>query len=148
MTNVSIQPQDKTLEITHVTKRFGAGSTAVTAVRDVSLSVAPGEIVLIMGPSGSGKTTLLLMLGALLKPTEGSIQLNGTLLSALAENRLPDIRLRQFGFVFQDFNLLSALTVLENVAIVAELTGMKSGAARKKAAMILTDLGLSERLNF
>ena len=88
------------------------------------------------------------MLGALLKPTEGSIQLNGTVLSALAENRLPDIRLRQFGFIFQDFNLLSALTVLENVAIVAELTGMKSGAARKKAATILTDLGLSERLNF
>jgi putative ABC transport system ATP-binding protein len=139
---------DATFQVTHVTKRYGSGSTEVTAVRDVSLAVAAGEIVLIMGPSGSGKTTLLLMLGALLKPTEGSIQLNGTLLSALAENRLPDIRLRQFGFVFQDFNLLSALTVLENVAIVAELTGMKSGAARKKAAMILTDLGLSERLNF
>jgi putative ABC transport system ATP-binding protein len=137
-----------TFQVTHVTKRYGTGSTEVTAVRDVSLSVAPGEIVLIMGPSGSGKTTLLLMLGALLKPTEGTIQLNGTLLSALAENRLPDIRLRQFGFVFQDFNLLSALTVLENVAIVAELTGMKSSAARQKAAAILTDLGLGERLNF
>src|SRR5512141_3252705 len=137
-----------TFQVTHVTKRFGAGSTAVTAVRDVSLSVAPGEIVLIMGPSGSGKTTLLLMLGALLKPTEGSIQLNGTLLSALAENRLPDIRLREFGFVFQDFNLLSALTTLESVAIVAELAGMKSKDARKKAAAILNDLGLDKRLNF
>jgi putative ABC transport system ATP-binding protein len=137
-----------TFQVSHVTKRYGVGSTEVTAVRDVSLSVAPGEIVLIMGPSGSGKTTLLLMLGALLKPTEGSIQLNGTVLSALAENRLPDIRLREFGFVFQDFNLLSALTVLENVAIVAELTGMKSSAARKKAAAILNDLGLGERLNF
>lgn len=137
-----------TFQVTHVTKRYGSGATEVIAVRDVSLSVAPGEIVLIMGPSGSGKTTLLLMLGALLKPTEGSIQLNGTLLSALAENRLPDIRLREFGFIFQDFNLLSALTVLENVAIVAELTGLKSSAARKKAAAILTDLGLGERLNF
>jgi len=137
-----------TFQVSHVTKRYGSGSTEVTAVRDVSLSVAPGEIVLIMGPSGSGKTTLLLMLGALLKPTEGTIQLNGTLLSALAENRLPDIRLREFGFVFQDFNLLSALTVLENVAIVAELTGLKSSVARKKAAAILTDLGLGERLNF
>src|SRR5512145_1207945 len=140
--------QGETLQITHVTKRYGAGATEVTAVRDVSLSVAPGEVVLIMGPSGSGKTTLLLMLGALLKPTEGSIQLNGTLLSALAENHLPDIRLREFGFIFQDFNLLSALTVLENVAIVAELTGLKSGAARKKATAILNDLGLSGRLNF
>ena len=137
-----------TFQVSHVTKRYGAGSTEVTAVRDISLTVAPGEIVLIMGPSGSGKTTLLLMLGALLKPTEGTIQLNGTVLSALAENRLPDIRLRQFGFVFQDFNLLSALTVLENVAIVAELTGMKWSTARQKAAAILTDLGLGERLNF
>ena len=137
-----------TLNVTHVTKRYGAGVTQVAAVRDVSLSVAPGEIVLIMGPSGSGKTTLLSMLGALLKPTEGTIQLNGTVISALAENRLPDIRLRQFGFVFQDFNLLSALTALENVAIVAELTGLRNGVARKKATAILTDLGLSGRLNF
>ena len=137
-----------TLQVTHVTKRYGSGAAEVTAVRDVSLAVAPGEIVLIMGPSGSGKTTLLSMLGALLKPTEGEIHLNGDVISALAENRLPDIRLRQFGFIFQDFNLLAALTTLENVAIVAELTGMKNGAARKKAAALLTELGLGERLNF
>jgi len=137
-----------TLQITHVTKRYGSGATEVAAVRDVSLSVAPGEIVLIMGPSGSGKTTLLSMLGALLKPTEGEIHLNGTVVSALAESRLSDIRLRQFGFVFQDFNLLSALTALENVAIVAELTGTKSGAAQKRAVSLLTQLGLDERLNF
>ena len=99
---------DQTLQIAHVTKRYGAGETEVTAVRDVSLSVSPGEIVLIMGPSGSGKTTLLSMLGALLKPTEGTIQLNGNVISTLPENRLPDIRLKQFGFIFQDFNLLSA----------------------------------------
>ncbi|MEW5985256.1 MAG: ATP-binding cassette domain-containing protein [Chloroflexota bacterium] len=137
-----------TLQVTHVTKRYGAGATEVTAVRDVSLAIAPGEIVLIMGPSGSGKTTLLSMLGALLKPTEGAIHLNGETISALAENRLPDIRLRQFGFIFQDFNLLSALTMLENVAIVAELAGAKNGAARTKAAALLTDLGLGQRLNF
>ena len=137
-----------TLQISHVTKRYGAGSTEVTAVHDVSLSVSPGEIVLIMGPSGSGKTTLLSMLGALLKPTEGTIQLNGTTISALEENRLPDIRLKQFGFIFQDFNLLSALTALENVAIVAELAGAKSGEAKRKAASLLTELGLGERLNF
>jgi len=147
MTNVS-QVQGETLQIAHVTKRYGSGATEVTAVRDVSLIVSPGEVVLIMGPSGSGKTTLLSMLGALLKPTEGAIQLNGTTISALAENRLPDIRLKQFGFIFQDFNLLSALTALENVAIVAELSGTKSGEARRKAASLLTELGLSERLNF
>ena len=137
-----------TLQVTDVSKRYGSGTTEVLAVRHVSLSVAPGEIVLIMGPSGSGKTTLLSMLGALLKPTEGEIQLNGDVISALAENRLPDIRLKQFGFIFQDFNLLSALSALENVAIVAELGGMKSGPARKKAADLLSGLGLGERLNF
>jgi putative ABC transport system ATP-binding protein len=120
----------------------------VTAVREVSLTVAPGEIVLIMGPSGSGKTTLLSMLGALLKPTKGTIQLDGQVISALAENRLPDIRLRQFGFIFQDFNLLSALTALENVALVGQLAGMRNGLARKRAAELLTELGLGGRLNF
>src|SRR4030042_3163407 len=137
-----------TLQVTHVTKRYGSGATEVVAVKDVSLSVATGEVVLIMGPSGSGKTTLLSMLGALLKPSEGEIQLNGDVISAMKENRRPDIRLRQFGFIFQDFNLLSALTALENVAIVAELSGTKNGAARKKAAALLSDLGLGERLNF
>jgi putative ABC transport system ATP-binding protein len=141
-------PRNETLQITHVTKRYGSGATEVSAVRDVSLTVSPGEIVLIMGPSGSGKTTLLSMLGALLKPTDGTIQLNGTIISALAENRLPEIRLKQFGFIFQDFNLLSALTALENVAIVAELAGVKSGEARRTAASILTELGLGERLSF
>jgi putative ABC transport system ATP-binding protein len=148
MTSFSAQVQGETLQIAHVSKRYGTGSTEVTAVRDVSLSINPGEIVIIMGPSGSGKTTLLSMLGVLLKPTEGTIKLDGMTLSALAENCLPNIRLRQFGFIFQDFNLLSALTALENVAIVAELAGARSGAARRKAASLLTELGLSERLNF
>ena len=137
-----------TLHIAHVSKHYGSGTTLVSAVRDVSLEVAPGEVVLIMGPSGSGKTTLLQMMGALLKPTEGTIQLNGTMLSVLAEKRLPSIRLHQFGFIFQDFNLLSALTVQDNIALVAELAGAKHSEARKKAASILTDLGLGERLHF
>ena len=136
------------LQVRHVTKRFGSGAARVTAVRDVSLDVAPGEILLIMGPSGSGKTTLLSMLGSLLKPTKGEIWLDGEILSTLAENRLSSIRLHKFGFIFQDFNLLSALSALENVALVAELAGVKSSAARKKAAALLTELGLGERLNF
>jgi putative ABC transport system ATP-binding protein len=137
-----------TLSVEHITKRYGFGATGVTAVQDVSLCVAPGEVVLIMGPSGSGKTTLLLMLGALLRPTEGTIRLNEVVLSALPEKRLPDIRLRQFGFVFQDFNLLSALTVVENVAIVAELAGMGRGPARDKAMGLLSELGLGDRVRF
>ncbi len=137
-----------TLKVEAVTKRYGTGDTMVTAVREVSLSVEPGEIVLIMGPSGSGKTTLLMMLGALLTPTEGEIHLDGQIISALAEGRLPDIRLRHFGFIFQDFNLLSALTVLENVAIVAQLTGLSGRVASAKAGSILAELDLSHRLHF
>jgi putative ABC transport system ATP-binding protein len=131
-----------------LTKRFGSGATEVAAVRDVSLEVQPGEIVLIMGPSGSGKTTLLLMLGALLRPTVGDIRLGGVELNALPEAKLPDIRLRQIGFVFQDFNLLSALTALENVALVAELARIRSRDARQKATGLLTELGLGARLHF
>jgi putative ABC transport system ATP-binding protein len=137
-----------TLQVSHVTKRFGSADTEVTAVKDVSLEVAPGEILLIMGPSGSGKTTLLLMLGALLKPTEGTIRLNGYALNELAERKLPDIRLRRFGFVFQDFNLLSALSALENVALVAQLSGSRSSEARARAVRLLAELGLEHRLNF
>jgi putative ABC transport system ATP-binding protein len=137
-----------TLSVSHLTKRFGAAATEVVAVRDVSLEIAPGEVVLIMGPSGSGKTTLLLMLGALLRASEGEIRLDGEVLTQLPERKLPSIRLRRFGFIFQDFNLLSALTAIENVAIVAELAGMSSKVARARATKLLTDLGLASRLHF
>lgn len=139
---------DFALRVEGISKQYGSGDTAVTAVSNISLTVTQGEIVLIMGPSGSGKTTLLLMLGALLRPTQGSIWLDGLDLTSLAERTLPDVRLQQLGFVFQDFKLLSALSVLDNVAIVAELAGMKSKEARRKAASLLTELGLAERLNF
>lgn len=136
------------LQVTHAMKRYGTGATEVQAVRDISLEVRSGEIILIMGPSGSGKTTLLQMMGALLKPTEGTIQLNGEVLSALAESRLPAIRLHRIGFIFQSFNLLSALTVLDNVALVAELAGTKRREARKRAVALLSELGLGKRLKF
>ena len=137
-----------TLDVRDISKRFGDGETGVLAVRDVSLAIEPGEIVLIMGPSGSGKTTLLSMMGALLRPTSGSIHLDGMPISMMSEDRLPDIRLRQIGFIFQDFNLLSALTTLENVSVVAELAGVKGRAARGRAQALLSDLGLGERLDF
>jgi len=136
------------LHVRHLTKRFGTGDTEVVAVRDVTLHVAPAEVVLIMGPSGSGKSTLLLMLGGLLKPTEGTINLNNLELSGLSESHLPDVRLRNFGFIFQDFNLLSALNVQDNVAIAAELAGLGRKTAREKAARLLTELGLGNRLSF
>jgi len=137
-----------TLQVEHVSKRYGSGETAVTAVRDVSLTVASGEIVLIMGPSGSGKTTLLSMLGALLRPTEGTIELGGQMVTSLSEQRLPQIRLHKIGFIFQDFNLLAALSARDNVAIVAELAGISTAQAKQRATTLLSELGLSKRLDF
>ncbi|MBN9392869.1 MAG: ATP-binding cassette domain-containing protein [Chloroflexi bacterium] len=136
------------LEIIKVSKSYGTGPTSVAAVKEVSLEIDAGQIILVMGPSGSGKTTLLLLLGALLRPTEGSIRLNGVEVGELSERRLPAIRLQQIGFIFQDFNLLSALNVLENVALVARLAGLKKEAARTKAQAILGELGLASRLYF
>jgi putative ABC transport system ATP-binding protein len=136
------------IDLRDVTKRFGVGDAAVVAVDHVTLRVEPGEIVLIMGPSGSGKTTLLSLMGALLRPTDGSVRLDGTELSTLSERKLPAIRLQRFGFIFQDFNLLSALTVRENVSLVAELGGVPAREARVRATTLLSGLGLEKRLTF
>ena len=136
------------MQVEQVTRRFGGGATEVMAVREISLSVAQGEVILIMGPSGSGKTTLLSMLGGLLKPSDGRIRISGDDLTQLDESRLPDVRLRHIGFIFQDFNLLSALTCLDNVALVAQLAGLSRKEARQRAKGLLEQLGLGHRLNF
>ena len=136
------------LQVEHITRRFGSGGTEVVAVKDISLVVAPGEVVLIMGPSGSGKTTLLSMLGGLLKPSSGKIQIGEDDLTRLDERRLPEIRLRRIGFIFQDFNLLSALSCLDNVAIVGQLNGFSHRGSRQRARGLLEQLGLGHRLNF
>lgn len=136
------------MQVGHITRRFGSGETEVIAVKDISLEVAPGEVILIMGPSGSGKTTLLSMLGGLLKPSGGQIRIGEDELTAMNESRLPIVRLHRIGFIFQDFNLLSALSCLDNVAIVAQLNGLSRRESRKRAEMLLEQLGLGHRLNF
>src|SRR3990172_892146 len=139
---------DVALRAENIAKRFGQGRTAVVAVRELSLEVRKGEVVLIMGPSGSGKTTLLLMLGALLHPTSGRIAVDGQEISSMPEGRLPEVRLNNFGFIFQDFNLLSALTARENVEVVLNLAGVKGREARQRAESILRELDLGDRLDF
>jgi putative ABC transport system ATP-binding protein len=129
-------------------KVFGEGDVQVRAVRGVDLEVRPGEVILIMGPSGSGKTTLLSMLGAMLRPSAGRVEVDGMDLASLPEKRLPAFRARRFGFVFQDFNLLSALTVRENVELALNLAGVTGRPARERAERLLRDLGLGERLAF
>jgi putative ABC transport system ATP-binding protein len=129
-------------------KTFGEGDVEVRAVRGIDLEVRPGEVVLIMGPSGSGKTTLLSMLGAMLRPTSGRIAVDGVALTDLPESRLPEFRARRFGFVFQDFNLLSALTAEENVEFALNLSGVTGHRARDRAGRLLDGFGLAERRGF
>jgi putative ABC transport system ATP-binding protein len=136
------------ISVHELTKTFGEGDVAVHAVRAVDLDVAPGEVVLIMGPSGSGKTTLLLMLGAMLRPSSGSVVVDGVELADAPERRLPALRARHLGFVFQDFNLLSALSALENVELACNLAGRTGRAARRRATELLERVGLADRLNF
>jgi putative ABC transport system ATP-binding protein len=136
------------MTVEHVTRRFGGGATEVIAVKDISLTVARGEVVLIMGPSGSGKTTLLSMLGGLLKASAGRIRIGQDDLTRLNERRLPAVRLRRIGFIFQDFSLLSARSCLDNVALVGQLAGLSRKAARQRARELLEGLGLGHRLNF
>ena len=136
------------LEVRGLRKRFGEGETVVEAVRGVDLTLAAGEIVLIMGPSGSGKTTLLSMLGALLQPSEGELRLAGVSVGALTERDLPALRAERIGFIFQDFNLMPSLTARENVEVALNVAGVHGAQARERARTLLEELGLAERLDF
>jgi len=136
------------VRIRNLAKTFGDGDTRVEAVRGVDLDLARGEIVLVMGPSGSGKTTLLSMLGGLLCVTEGEIWVSGTNIAALGERELPPFRARTFGFIFQDFNLIAALSARENVEVALNIAGQSGRAARERAVELLEGLGTGDRLDF
>ncbi|HZO97950.1 MAG TPA: ABC transporter ATP-binding protein [Gaiellaceae bacterium] len=131
-----------------LTKVFGTGRTQVTAVAGVDLDVGPGEIVLVMGPSGSGKTTLLTMIGCLLRPTSGRIEIDGLDVTALPPREQPRVRRTLVGFVFQTFNLLDTLSAQENVEVALNIGGVKGEAAARRARALLEDAGLGGRLHF
>jgi putative ABC transport system ATP-binding protein len=132
------------IEAQGLTRTFGSGESTVAAVTDVSMSVDAGEIVLLLGPSGSGKTTLVSMLGGLLTPSEGTVHIEG--IGLLHRGRdAAATRLRSIGFVFQSFNLLAALTAVENVALPLRLLGVRRGAAIERATALLGSLGLARR---
>lgn len=131
-----------------LSKSFGEGDIKVHAVRSVDLEVRRGEVVLIMGPSGSGKTTLLSMLGGMLRPTSGSVIVDGIDLASLPESKLPEFRSHRFGFIFQDFNLLSALSSVENVEFALNLAGVTGRKAKSRALKLLDDFGLADRAGF
>ena len=113
-----VAAQEVILSVEGVTKVYGSGETAVTALVDASLEARTGEVILVMGPSGSGKTTLLTIAGALLRPTRGQVHICGINITGMDEGRLASVRREMVGFVYQSFNLLEALTALENVRLV------------------------------
>jgi putative ABC transport system ATP-binding protein len=139
---------NEVINVRNLSKEFGKKHTEVFAVRDVSMKLSEGEVLLILGPSGSGKTTLLSMIGCILTPTSGEIYIDGQKISGLPEKELPKIRKKKIGFVFQSFNLLKSLTVQENVEVALNLNGTRGNEAKAKARELLTDVGLSERLDF
>jgi putative ABC transport system ATP-binding protein len=138
------------IEVQNLTKIYGRGDTAVTAIAEASLQVAPGELVAILGPSGSGKTTLLTSIGLINEPTHGKVILDGT---TVAEGRwlqgidLKRIRREKIGFIFQFHNLIPFLTALENVMVALEINDTAAKEAKKRAIELLEALNLSHRLN-
>jgi len=133
------------IEIEELSKLYGFGDATTVALDEVSLSIEKGEFIAVMGPSGSGKTTLMNILGLLDRPTHGVYRLNGRNISKLSKNRQAKVRRDNIGFIFQSFNLLPKLTVIENVALPLAYKGMRQTKRLKTAGRILEQVGLSDR---
>jgi len=138
------------IEVENLTKIYGKGETAVTAIFDATFQVRPGELVAILGPSGSGKTTLLTAIGLINEPTHGKVVIDGATIAN--EGWLPGldlkrIRREKLGFIFQAHNLIPFLSALENVMIALEINQLPKTEAKKRAIELLTSLNLGHRLN-
>ncbi|MEU9077263.1 ABC transporter ATP-binding protein [Kitasatospora sp. NPDC004745] len=132
------------LHLENVTRVHGQGAAEVQALRGIDLKVHPGEFVAVMGPSGSGKSTLLTLAGGLDSPSSGQVLVEGVALGGLTRKRLAQVRRRAVGYVFQDYNLIPALTAAENISLPRELDGLSARAARREAHAALEELGIPE----
>ena len=131
------------LKVSKLTKQYASPAGTVTAISDISLSVPDGVFATIIGRSGSGKSTLLALLGALDKPTSGSIEVEKQDITKLSDRQLIDYRRSRIGFVFQAYNLIPNLSALENVMLPLELDGMKKLERRERATKLLEQVGLT-----
>jgi len=134
------------VEAVEVKKTYLLGEVPVSALRGVNLRVEEGDFVSVLGPSGSGKSTLLNLIGALDKPTEGKMLIEGVDVSTLGESQLADLR-RRIGFVFQFFNLIPRFSARENVELSMAIAGVGPKERRKRAEDLLETVGLKERMN-
>jgi putative ABC transport system ATP-binding protein len=134
------------VEAVDLKKTYMLGKVPVEAMRGVNLKVESGDFVSVLGPSGSGKSTLLNLIGALDKPTEGKMLIEGTDISTLSDNQLADLR-RGIGYVFQFFNLIPRLTARGNVELAMSIAGTNRAERRKRAESLLESVGLKERMN-
>jgi putative ABC transport system ATP-binding protein len=133
------------IELVNVSQQFGTKDNPTHALRSVSLQIPPQQVAIVMGPSGAGKSTLLAIAGALRRPTAGDVIIDGEPLSKLSDSALSNVRLRKIGFVFQEFNLLDALTVMQNLELVLNRAGVPRKQANARASEILEILGMSHR---
>ena len=134
------------IEMVNLTKHYIQAKQLIPALDDVSLKIYGGEFISVVGRSGSGKTTLLDLAGLLLRPTAGTILIDGVDSAALSDRRRADMRARQIGFVFQEYNLLPSLSVLENVLLPLRYAKGDNAAGRDRARRLLTSVGLQDRL--
>ncbi len=132
------------LHLDVVSRVHGEGDTEVRALRDVSFMASAGELVAVMGPSGSGKSTLLTLAGGLDQPTSGTVSVEGVDLASLGNAGRARMRRTSIGYVFQDFNLIPALSAVENVALPLELDGVRTRAAQARARQALEELGIAD----
>jgi len=140
-------PPRTVLEFQDVSKVYTSGDLKVYALQNVSLSVAEREVVLIEGPSGAGKTTFLTIAGALMPPTSGRVIISGVDITDFGEGDLPKVRQEKIGFIFQSFNLLEALTAIQNVQLVMATRGITGKGARARAFQLLSAMGIEDRQN-
>lgn len=140
------KPTDAVFEFRNVSKSYKMGEAIVYALDGVDVQVETGEFLAILGPSGSGKSTLMHIMGCMDQPTEGEVVLDGTMVSTIPKGKLAGIRRAKIGFVFQSFNLLPKLSVLENVMLPLIYGQTSRAEARRRAAEVLDTVGLADRI--